>query len=397
MAVGMLKKYKMQVDSALSGQEAIDLIKKGEPEYTIVCMDHLMPEMDGMETTKIIRSLGYTYPIVALTANALAGQAELFLKNGFDEFISKPVDIRQLNSTLNRLVRDRYPVETVEAARKLKSQLEHNTGTAPLELSYEKALVVDDFLPNLNMAVGMLQRYKMHVDSVLSGQEAVDRIKAGEPEYTVIFMDHLMPDMDGIEAARLIRSLGTEYAKNIPIIAVTAVTPDEAAAKEQLFLNNGFQAVLPKPLSVSKLDVFIKSWMRDKIKSDTAAQNNRENNMVIEIPGVDAERVMELYAGDFGIYLPVLRSYVSVIPDALDIMSRVSAETLPEYIVKVHGVKSTSDGIGAEEARKMAYELEMLAKAGDLSAVLAKNGALLQYVKELLANIRSWLSRLDAK
>jgi CheY-like chemotaxis protein len=212
-------------------------------------------------------------------------------------------------------------------------------------------------------------------------------------------MDHLMPEMDGMEATRLIRSLGTEYAKNIPIIAVTAVTPDEAVAKEKLFLANGFQGLLAKPLGVTKLDVFLKKWMRDKMKIDSSSanNNNREDNMVLEIPGIDTEKVMDLYAGDLEIYLPVLRSYLSVIPDALDIMSRVSAQNLPEYVVKVHGVKSTSDGIGAEEARKMALELEMLGKAGDLSGVLAKNGALLQYVKELLANIQSWLAKIDAK
>jgi CheY-like chemotaxis protein len=229
VARGLLGPYGLSISTALSGYAAIDLIKSGKT-FDVIFMDHFMPKMDGMETVKIIRSLGYTLPIVALTANALAGQAELFLENGFDDFISKPIDIRQMNSTLNKLVRDRYPAETVEAARKLKSQLEQNTSTAPLELSYEKALVVDDFLPNLNMAAGMLRKYKMQVDSVLSGQEAVDRIKKGEPEYTVIFMDYLMPDMDGIEAARLIRSLGTEYAKNIPIIAVTTVAPEEAAA-----------------------------------------------------------------------------------------------------------------------------------------------------------------------
>jgi CheY-like chemotaxis protein len=396
VARGLLAPYGLSISTALSGYETIDLIKSGKT-FDVIFMDHFMPKMDGMETTKIIRSLGYTFPIVALTANALAGQAEVFLENGFDGFISKPVDIRQLNSTLNKMVRDRYPVETVEAARKLKSQLEQNTGTAPLELNYEKALVVDDFLPNLSMAVGMLRKYKMQVDSVLSGQEAVDLIKKGEPEYTVIFMDHLMPEMDGIEAARLIRSLGTEYAKNIPIIAVTAVTPDEAAAKEKLFLANGFQGLLAKPLGVAKLDVFLKKWMRDKMKIDSSVANNREDNMVLEIPGIDTEKVMDLYAGDLEIYLPVLRSYLSVIPDALDKMSRVSAQNLPEYVVKVHGVKSTSDGIGAEEARKMAYELEMLGKAGDLSGVLVKNGALLSYVKELLVNIQSWLSKIDAK
>jgi hypothetical protein len=118
--------------------------------------------------------------------------------------------------------------------------------------------------------------------------------------------------------------------------------------------------------------------------------------MVIEIPGIDSEKVTKNYAGSMKIYLPVLRSYLSVIPDVLDIMSHVSAETLPEYIIKVHGLKNTSDGIGAEEARKMSYELEMLARAGNLSAVLEKNGTLLQYVKELLVNIQSWLAKIDA-
>jgi len=81
-------------------------------------MDHMMPEMDGVETTKIMRGMGYGQPIVALTANAVAGQAEIFRGNGFDDFISKPIDIRQLNAVLNRLIRDRQPPEVVEAARK---------------------------------------------------------------------------------------------------------------------------------------------------------------------------------------------------------------------------------------------------------------------------------------
>jgi len=71
-------------------------------------MDHMMPNMDGIEATKRIRELGYTKPIVALTANAVSGQAEIFLDNGFDAFISKPIDTRQLNATLNKFVRDRH-------------------------------------------------------------------------------------------------------------------------------------------------------------------------------------------------------------------------------------------------------------------------------------------------
>jgi signal transduction histidine kinase/DNA-binding response OmpR family regulator len=122
VAKGLMAPYGLSIDTATSGFEAIDKIRDGGV-YDIVFMDHMMPRMDGIEAVKIIRSLGYTRPIVALTANALAGQAEMFLKNGFDEFISKPIDIRQLNTALNKLVRDKQPPDVVEAARQQKDSM----------------------------------------------------------------------------------------------------------------------------------------------------------------------------------------------------------------------------------------------------------------------------------
>jgi len=80
--------------------------------------------MDGIETVKIIRELQYKNPIVALTANALTGQAEMFLANGFNGFISKPVDIRQLDFWLNKLIRDKQPQEIIAAAWKQKTEPE---------------------------------------------------------------------------------------------------------------------------------------------------------------------------------------------------------------------------------------------------------------------------------
>ncbi|MDR2726860.1 MAG: cache domain-containing protein, partial [Deltaproteobacteria bacterium] len=116
---GLLAPYGLAADTALSGFEAIEKIRAGH-EYDIVFMDHMMPKMDGLETTKILRALGYARPIIALTANAVAGQAEMFLENGFNGFMSKPVDLRQLNLLLNRLVRDKQPPEVIEAARRQK-------------------------------------------------------------------------------------------------------------------------------------------------------------------------------------------------------------------------------------------------------------------------------------
>ena len=117
VARGLMSPYKLKIDSVDSGYAAIDKIKNGK-SYDIIFMDHMMPEMDGIEATKIIRELSYKEPIVALTANAVSGQADIFLGNGFDDFISKPIDVRQLNSVLNKLVRDKQPPEVREAARK---------------------------------------------------------------------------------------------------------------------------------------------------------------------------------------------------------------------------------------------------------------------------------------
>jgi signal transduction histidine kinase/DNA-binding response OmpR family regulator len=103
---GLLVPYGLSIDTAVSGFEAIEKIKSGK-QYDIIFMDHMMPEMDGIEATKLIRDLNYTHPIVALTANAIAGQAEKFLKSGFNDFISKPVDTRLLNATLNKFVHDK--------------------------------------------------------------------------------------------------------------------------------------------------------------------------------------------------------------------------------------------------------------------------------------------------
>jgi len=116
VAKGFLMPYKLNIDLAASGFETIDKIKNGEV-YDIIFMDHMMPKMDGIETVKNMRKMGYQHPIIALTANALLGQAQIFLDNGFNDFISKPIDIRQLNNLLNKFIRDKQPAEVIEKAR----------------------------------------------------------------------------------------------------------------------------------------------------------------------------------------------------------------------------------------------------------------------------------------
>jgi len=205
VAKGLMMPYGLKISLATSGFEAIEKVKAGDI-YDIVFMDHMMPKMDGIETTKLLRNMGYTYPIVALTANALAGQAEMFLKNGFDDFISKPIDIRQLNVALNRLIRDKQPSEVVEAANKEKAELEKrgviNQGYQHVDKQLaeifardaEKAIkVIDASLQNKLKSESDLQMYIINVHAMKS---ALANIGENELSATAVRLEQAGRDKD---------------------------------------------------------------------------------------------------------------------------------------------------------------------------------------------------------
>ena len=136
---------------------------------------------------------------------------------------------------------------------------------APFSLPYARVLVVDDFFTNHEILKGMLFPYDIQVDCLTSGQQAVDAIRSEKNKYNAIFMDHIMPVMDGIEAVRIIREeIGTEYARNIPIIAITSADDSD----EQMFLTKGFQALLDKPIKNVLLDEIIRKWIWDEKLAD---------------------------------------------------------------------------------------------------------------------------------
>jgi len=106
VAVGLLRPYKMQLDTALSGKTAIHMIS--EKHYDIICLDHMMPGLDGIETTKIIRAMDGDYyknvPIIALTANAVSGAREMFIESGMNDFISKPIEVNKFINTIKKWI-----------------------------------------------------------------------------------------------------------------------------------------------------------------------------------------------------------------------------------------------------------------------------------------------------
>ena len=177
---GMLLPYGINVDVASSGFDAIKKIKEGNI-YDIVFMDHMMPKMDGIETTKRLRDMGYKDTIVALTANAIIGCAEMFMSNGFDGYISKPIDSRELNLMLNDLIRNKKSPEVIEAVRYFslkpkngkssakKASAMENEMTAAAVLDVENAIaVLEEILPDIKNGNKDLSLYTTTVHGLKS-------------------------------------------------------------------------------------------------------------------------------------------------------------------------------------------------------------------------------------
>jgi signal transduction histidine kinase/DNA-binding NarL/FixJ family response regulator/HPt (histidine-containing phosphotransfer) domain-containing protein len=295
-------------------------------------------------------------------------------------------------------------------------------------LPYARVLIVDDVPTNLDVAKGMMKPYGMQIDCVTSGSAAIKLIRTAEVKYQAIFMDHMMPEMDGIEATRIIREeIGTEYARTVPIIALTA---NAIVGNDEMFLQNGFQAFLSKPIDIMRMDAEINQWVRDKdLEKKLAAEgwtdqfedkrrggerrhndkdrrggfDRRQRSQYDGFAGrfkdaaVDIEQGLGFFGGDEEIYLGVLRSYVQNTPPLLDQVRNYSKETLPDYAIVVHGIKSSSRSIGSEQVGSLAEELEYAAKAGDFSSVEAKTSELVALVENLVEHLAAVLQEFEAE
>jgi signal transduction histidine kinase/CheY-like chemotaxis protein len=272
------------------------------------------------------------------------------------------------------------------------------------KLPYARVLVVDDIETNLEVAKGLMKPYEMQVDCVTSGQQAVNAIRKGSAKYDAVFMDHMMPEMDGITATRLIRmDIGTEYAKKIPIIALTA---NAIVGNEKMFLDSGFQDFISKPIDLMRLDGVIKRWVRSpdherlmaEFMANAPAGYGREQDQGGDhhqlankaIDGIDIEKGIERF-GSEDVYLKILRSYIDTTQSLLGQLHLVDRDTLEDYAIRVHGIKGSSRGIGAFNVGDIAEALEHAAKAGDMDFISKNNKSLINAAGLLILNIQETL------
>jgi signal transduction histidine kinase/CheY-like chemotaxis protein len=274
-----------------------------------------------------------------------------------------------------------------------------NLQLARINLPYARVLVVDDVRTNLDVAKGLMKPYRMRIDCVTSGQQAIDAIREEAVRYSAVFMDHMMPEMDGIEAVRIIREeIGTEYAKTVPIIALTA---NAIVGNKEMFLRQGFQAFLSKPIDIAQLDAVIREWVRDARRETTPADDPPAQDMRRAerdrrtfgklVAGLDIGKGIERFGDDEEAFLQILRSYATNTKPLLEVAKGVNEANLGDYAITVHGIKASSRGICAEPAGTAAEALEGAAKSGDFGFVRDNNPAFVEIVGNLIRDIDDML------
>ena len=298
-------------------------------------------------------------------------------------------------------------------------KFEKNTGFKRVSIPYARVLVVDDNQTNLDIAKGLMKPYGMVIDCVDSGQKAIDAIRNETVKYNTVFMDHMMPGMDGIEATALIREIATDYAKTVPIIALTA---NALAGNEEMFMSKGFQAFLSKPINISRLDEIIQNWVRnieqEKKLTDQGLlvdgqllpnlQEEQDRRTILDrrgkvdrriikkkFAGMDINQGIEKFKGNEKLFFDVLRSYVTNTRPQLKLLENVSEESLRNYAITVHGIKGSSWGIFANMVGDAAAELENAANTGNLEYIAAHNPSFLDAAWKLINDIDEMLKDID--
>ncbi len=240
-----------------------------------------------------------------------------------------------------------------------------------------RVLLVDDSRVNLSVASGFLKWFDIDADVAAGGMEAITMAKA--KAYDIIFMDHMMPDIDGIDATKLIRQQN-EHNKNLPIIALTANTTDEARI---MFRENGLNDFLAKPVEIDSFKAMLERWLpRERIVR--ASKNGKKSGNEISYEGINTDKFMDngidvekgcvYFAGKIAAYIDTLALvYKEGCTNIEKLKGYYADMDMKNYGILAHSIKSVMASIGAGELSNLAKEHEMMAK-DENSIYIAKNG-----------------------
>ncbi len=285
-----------------------------------------------------------------------------------------------------------------------KSIGERNAYHESFQAPDAKILIVDDTRMNLVVATEFLRDTLVGIDTAGGGQEAVDL--ALKNKYDVILMDQRMPEMDGEEAFRLIRSHKDGPNIDTPVICLTA---DAVVGARERYLSKGFDDYLTKPIDSTYLEKMLEKYLpKDKVKHNT--YDSRPGSEIVKTEdavdaslkllreeGIDTSRGLVNCAGDKEFYLSILQEYLRGSDEKKeDLRKFLDAGDYKNYGILIHSIKSTSATIGAEAPYKIAKELEDAAKRDDKAFVLSNHDDFISEYNTVLATLVKVVPNEDA-
>ncbi|MBN2782127.1 MAG: response regulator [Campylobacterales bacterium] len=348
-----LELFGLDVTSAYSGYEVLELLKECKNSYDLVLMDWQMPELDGIQTVKKIKDecvlcdikgfckTALPPTIIMVSSHRQESIVEEAKELGVDIFLQKPINPSLLNDILSSVFLNEVIDSYTQTATKDSLKKELTT------LSGSKILLVEDNETNQEIIVGLLESSGIEIDIANNGKKAVEMYSSGD--YELILMDLQMPIMDGYEATKKIR----EINKDIPIIALTANAMKEDIEKTKAV---GMNQHLNKPIEVEKLYKTLLDYISKKCEVSTDETTNQTISEMPVFKNIDTKIGLSHLVGNVKLYNSILNKFLNDYKE-LDLESLSS----DEYKRVVHTIKGLSANIGAMELHKVVKELESTA------------------------------------
>ena len=357
-----------------SGDLCLEMLSKLFIDYDVCYSEKEFAEMlDKRTYTHIIYWSEYFEDIIENYSAKLASKRLVAIKEaGSVNFnVSSRVNIifePVLISDLSRIID--MPVN--ESGHTASSDLMPGSKIGAFKLVDTKILVVDDNEINILVAEEMFKAYGSQPDTASSGIEGITQSSGNK--YDIIFMDHMMPEMDGIEASSRIRS-ECELNRDTPIIAFTANVYE--GVKEQ-FLEKGLNDYISKPIDIQELNRVLQTWLpEEKLiyeeqQAPKAEMTHNEELFVKlkEICGIDGYKTLDAFDGNESIYLIILTTFVNTLPSQITRLGTSFAnKDMDTYRIGVHSLKSSLANIGHYELSEMAKRFEMSARNNQISYI----------------------------
>ena len=263
---------------------------------------------------------------------------------------------------------------------------ERRSSTTRFSAPKARILIVDDNPINLKVAAGLMRPYHMQVITADCAKTAFSLLRS--KDFHLVFMDHMMPEIDGVEATQIIRAMDGDYYKKLPIIALTANAVNGA---RETFLEAGMNDFIAKPIELTALDRVLRTWLpKELIKAPTENEFNADDKRKT---AVQPEEKPELFNSETGIfytggdeeaYLEILEMYVNKAQAKQDYIQQLFEEkSWKNYVIEVHALKSTSLTIGSKPLSELAKELELAGKSGNYRLIEEKHAALMELYEKV--------------